>query len=376
MFRRIYAVAIKEIRQLRRDTRMLYVLFVFPIILLVLFGYAMSFDVKHAKMGILDKDKTEESRNFVKTLTSNENFDLITVLNSDKNIKDLLDRQVVQSVIIIPENFSRNFFSNREVKMQVLIDGVNANTANILQNYINNAVTSYSQNLAKKTTDISAKKNYVPISLEPLFWYNPTLNSNFLLIPGLISMILIITAVVSISLSIVREKEKGTMEQILVSPVSSFDLLIGKVIPYIFVSLFICAIILLLSNILFGLVIKGNYFHLFWTTLLFIFAALSLGIFVSSVSKSQQVAFQFATLISMLPSMLLSGFIFPIESMPGAVQLITNITPSKFHLTILRHIILKGTGLSTFWPDVIYLCLFALFFLTLAILINKKQKLA
>jgi ABC-2 type transport system permease protein len=355
---------------------MLFVLFAFPLLLLVIFGYAISFDVKHAKMGILDKENTEESRAFTRTLTSNENFDLVTVLHSDKNIKNLLDERVVQAIIVIPEDFSRNFLAGREVKLQVLVDGVNGNTASILQNYINNAVNSYSQSLAGNAAAISARKTYIPVRLEPLFWYNPTLNSTFMLIPGLISMILILTAVVSISLSIVREKEKGTMEQILVSPVSSFELMIGKVIPYIFIALFICTLILMLSRILFGMEIKGSYFHLLWTTLLFIFSALSLGIFVSSIAKSQQVAFQIAILISMLPSVILSGFVFPIESMPVVIQWFTNITPSKFYLIILKNIMSKGTGASVFWPDAIYLSIFAFIFLTLAVLINKKQKLA
>lgn len=376
MLTRIYAVALKELRQLLRDTRMLFVLFVFPILLLILFGYAISFDVHHAKLAVFDKDKSEASKNFVKILTSSEYFDLVTIIRNESEIKEDLDRQVVQAVMVVPENFSKDFYSNREVKLQMLIDGVNGNTAAILQNYINTEVISYSQKLAKEVTDVSAKKSYIPITVEALFWYNPTLNSTFMLIPGLIAMILVLTAVISISLSIVREKEKGTVEQILVSPVSSSELLIGKVIPYIFISLFIGALILIMSYFLFGLVVKGSLFDLFLTSTLFVFASLALGIFVSSIAKSQQVAFQMATLISMLPATLLSGFIFPIESMPPVVQVITNITPAKFYLTILKDIILKGTSFNIFWPEVIYLNLFAFFFLSLAILINKKSRIA
>lgn len=376
MLTRILAVALKEIRQLSRDTRMLFVLFLFPVVLLILFGYAISFDVHHAKLGVFDKDKSEASRNFIKVLTSSEYFDLVTVIRNESEIKNDLDRQTVQAVMVIPENFSQNFYSNREVKLQILVDGVNGNTAAILQNYINTAVLSYSQKLAKEVTDLTAKRTYIPIKVESLFWYNPTLNSTYMLIPGLIAMILVLTAVISISLSIVREKEKGTVEQILVSPVSSTELLVGKVLPYIFVSLFIGGLILVLSYFLFGLVVKGSLIDLFLTTMLFVFASLALGIFVSSIAKSQQVAFQLATLVSMLPATILSGFIFPIESMPPVVQVITNITPAKFYLTILKNIILKGTGFNVFWPDVIYLNLFAFFFLTLAILINKKSRIA
>lgn len=341
MFNRIKAIAKKEVRQLKRDTRMLFVLFAFPILLLVIFGYAINLDVHHIKMMVYDHDKSVDSRNFINTLTSSDYFDLIGYVKNEHEIKKILDTKQAQCVIVFPKDMSRDLYSNRDAKIQILVDGVDGNTASIVSNYMRIATASYSQKFAAQVMAIRGQKSYSPIDLEPVFWFNPSLNSTFFLLPGLIAMILIITAVVSISLSIVREKERGTIEQINVSPLSSFELLIGKTIPYTIISLFIAAFILLAGYIMFGILIKGSIILLFFTTLLFLFASLNLGIFVSSIADSQQVAFQIATLISLLPSVILSGFIFPIESMPPFIQILTNITPAKFFLIILRGILLK-----------------------------------
>jgi ABC-2 type transport system permease protein len=374
MMNRIIAVSKKEIRQLMRDTRMLFVLFVFPILLLVIFGYAITFDVKHIKLAVFDKDKTEMSRDFINRLLSSQYFDLAGYINSDAEIRDYLDHQKAQSVLVIPRDFSKNLGRGEEENLQILIDGVNGNTASIIMNYMNIASLSYSADLRKETAAASGFPLYIVVELEPIFWYNPSLNSTYFLLPGLIAMILIITAVVSIALSIVREKEKGTMEQIYVSPVSSLDLLIGKTLPYIFIALLIAALILVAGYILFGITVKGNYLLLLLTTLLFLFASLNMGIFVSSIAETQQVAFQIATLVSLLPSLILSGFIFPIESMPVVIQWLTNITPAKFYVVILRGILLKGVGLEAFWEQTIYLLIFALFFLILAAVKNRKAR--
>ncbi len=376
MLNRIRAIALKEIRQLKRDTRMLFVLFVFPIILLVIFGYAISFDVHNIKMVVYDQDNSIDSRSFVQMLTSSSYFDLVGYINDEGQIKKILDEKKAQCVIVFPKDLSRKLYSNQKAKLQILIDGVDGNTATIIQNYLNYATQSYSQKFISKVLAVNGGKTYTPIELEPAFWFNPDLSSTFFLVPGLIAMILILTAVVSISLSIVREKEKGTIEQINVSPLSSLELLIGKTIPYTIISILITSFILIAGYFLFGVPVNGNIFLLFLTTLLFLFASLNLGILVSSIADSQQVAFQMATLVSLLPSTLLSGFIFPIESMPLPIQILTNVTPSKFFLIILRDIMLKGVGIEAFWDQVIYLIIFSAVLLTISTLINKKSKIA
>jgi ABC-2 type transport system permease protein len=374
MFSRIKAIAIKEIRQLKRNKRMLYVLFAFPVFLLMIFGYAINFDVHHIKIVVFDQDKSELSRNFIISLTSSEYFDLVGYISSEDKIQQVLDSKIAQCVIVFPENLSEEFYSKRNASIQILIDGVDANTASLINSYVNVATATYSQKLQARILAVSGRHAYIPVDVHPSFWFNPELNSTIFLIPGLIVMILIITAVISISLSIVGEKERGTIEHINVSPLTTLELLIGKTIPYIIISLFIAAFILIASYLLFGMSIKGNIFLLFLSTLIFLFASLTLGIIVSSIADNQQVAYQLAALTTLLPSMLLSGFVFPIESMPIILQWITNITPTKFFLVILRDILLKGVGITAFWDQLLYLVIFSLVLLTLAVIINKKSE--
>lgn len=374
MLNRIYAIAKKESKQLGRDRRMLFIIFFVPVLLLAIFGYAINFDVRHIKIAVYDMERTDISRNFINGLISSEYFDLVENIESDRQIKEFLDKKVVQAVVVLPEGLSEKLFSRQEAKIQILVDGVDGNTANVIQNYFNAATYNYSSKLIREYLAVAGRQAFVPVDPQPRFWFNPELKSTIFLIPGLMGMILILTAVVSISLSIVREKERGTIEQINVSPLSSIEFIIGKTIPYIFISLINASIVLLAGYILFGIVIKGNILLLLAGTLFFLFASLGMGIFISSVADSQQVAFQAAAVASLLPSMILSGFIFPIESMPEAVQILTNITPAKFFLVILRAILLRGAGISAFWDQLIYLGIFGIVFILLAARVDKRSK--
>jgi ABC-2 type transport system permease protein len=376
MFHRIKAITVKEIRQLKRDKRMLYVLFAFPVFLLMIFGYAVNFDVHHIKVVVFDRDRTSLSRNFINSLTSSDYFDLVGYINDENKIGEVLDAQTAKCVIVFPEDLSERFYSGQSAPVQILIDGVDANTASLINSYVTVATATYSQKIQTEVLAALGRSTYVPVDVHPAFWFNPELSSTIFLIPGLIVMILIVTAVISISLSIVGEKERGTIEHINVSPLTTLELLIGKTIPYIIISLFIAAFILIASHLLFGMNVKGNIFLLFFSTLLFLFASLTLGIIVSSISDNQQVAYQLAALTTLLPSMLLSGFVFPIESMPIVLQWITNLTPTKFFLVILRDILLKGVGITAFWDQLLYLVIFSLVLLTLAVIINKKAETA
>ena len=272
-----------------------------------------------------------------------------------------------------PKDFSKKLYSAQDVAIQYLIDGVDGNTASIILNYVNSATFSFSNKFSQEILARRGLNSYQPLNFNPVFWYNPSLDTTKFLVPGLIAMILIITAVISVSLSLVREKERGTQEQLNVSPLSSLQLLIGKVIPYLVIALINAGFILIASYILFGVDVKGSYFQLLLTTLIFLFTSTTLGIFISVISDSQQVAFTIATFVSLLPSIILSGFVFPIDNMPIIVQIITNITPTKFFLVILRSIMLKGTGFATYYEQVIYLLIFAAILLTLGTIINKRK---
>lgn len=372
MIYRIYALVKKEFRQIRRDARTLYLIFLFPVFLLILFGYALSLDVKNVKIAIKNNDNSAETRDFIAMMQSSGYFKIAGYIQTDKEINTWLDEKLAQCVIVFPPNFTEDMRAGKNVKLQFLVDGVDGNTATVIMNYVTSATRFYNNKITQEFLERTGLKSFTPIDPQPLFWYNPDLNTTKFLIPGLFCMILITTGVILTTLSIVREKELGSMEQLRVSPMGSLELIIGKTIPYTVVALFVAAFTLLISNIAFGLEIKGNYLLLLGTTLVFLIATLSLGIFISAISDSQQVAFQVASVATMLPTFILSGFIFPIESMPLPVQILTNITPAKFYIVIIRAIILKGVGITAFWQELLSLAAFAVFFTGIAAIKMKK----
>lgn len=372
-FSLVRAVSKKEVRQLKRDYRLLFVIFFFPVFLLVIFGYAINFDVKHIKLAVYDKEKSELSRRLTNSLQNSKYFDIVYYLNDINEADNLLDDKSAQCVLVIPEDFSKKIFSRQNVTLQYLIDGVDGNTASIIKNYVSMATFDFNNKISQEVYSRFGIKSYRQIDIEPIFWYNPSLQTTTFLVPGLISMILLITSVISISLTLVREKERGTQEQLNISQLNSFELLMGKILPYLSIAFVNATIILIASYILFDVEVKGSFAELILTTVLFLFASASLGIFISVVSDSQQIAFTLGTFISLLPSVILSGFIFPIDNMPWAIQIITNITPAKYFIVILRNIMLKGVGYESYFMQIIYLLIFAMFFLTLATIISRKK---
>lgn len=373
MFHRIYAIAKKEFRQLKRDKRLMFVIFFFPVMLLIMFGYAVNFDVKHVKIAVYDQERSSLSRDFINSLLHSEYFELVDMISSESDINRYLDDKLAQCVIVILNDLYEKLYSTRDVKIQYLIDGVDGNTANIITNYANLATLAFNQKFSSEIFAVKGIKQYEPIKLDPQFWFNPELKTSKFLVPGLIAMILIVTAVISVALSLVKEKERGTIEQINVSPLSSLELIIGKSLPFVLLALINAGIILIASYFLFGSEVKGSLFLLFLTTLVFLIASTSLGIFISVVSDTQQVAFTLATFISLLPSLILSGFIFPIDSMPYVIQIITNVTPVKFFLKILRAIMLRGVGIETFWDQLIYLGIFTTVLIVLGTILYKRK---
>lgn len=372
MINRIYALVKKEFRQIRRDARTLYLIFFFPVFLLMLFGYALSLDVKHVKIAVKNNDNSEETRDFIAMLESSSYFNVAGYIRSEHEINSWLDEKKAQCVMVFPANFTSDMRAGKNVQIQFLVDGVDGNTATVIMNYVTSATRFYNSLITQEFLERTGVSSFIPIDPQPLFWYNPDLDTTKFLIPGLFCMILITTGVILTTLSIVREKELGSMEQLRVSPMSSIELILGKTIPYTVVALFVAVLTLFISNIAFGLEIKGNFLTLLFTTIIFLIATLSLGIFISSVSDSQQVAFQIASIATMLPTFILSGFIFPIESMPWPIQILTNVTPAKFYIIILRAIILKGVGIEAFWKQILSLLAFAAFFTTIAALKMRK----
>jgi len=351
--RKILAVAGKELRQARRDPFSLMMLLGIPTFMLLLYGFALNFDVRHIALVVQDESATRASRELVAAFVNSTYFDDRGRLAPGDDPGEVLQRRLAKAVLVIPEDFGRNVAAGRDASVQLLLDGADASTATTVLSYAEGLVRTQGVTIA-------------PIELVPRVWYNPELRSTNFLVPGLMGFILMLTAVLSTALSVVREKERGTMEQLLVTSLRPEELLIGKTIPYLVISLVATAIILVAARVLFGVAVRGSYLDLFVATVVYLVGALAWGLLVSSMSKSQAMAFQVGSLTSMLPAIFLSGFIFPIRAMPPVLQAITYAVPARYFLVIARGVILKGGPLSAFLPDLGFLTLYAAIVLAIA----------
>jgi ABC-2 type transport system permease protein len=331
-----------------------------PAFFLLLYGYALNFDIRNVALGVEDRDGTPESRSLVSAFINSGYFDMVAAVYSPKEAERLLDLNTARAILVIPEGFSREVTSGRTAQVQVLINGDNANTATTVMGYALTIVRGMAS-LRPGGVEIVP-----PVTIEPRIWYNPELRSTLFLVPGLIAYIAMITAVASTALSIVREKEMGTMEQVRMAPINTFAFIVGKTIPYFLIALTSCGLIILASMALFGLPMRGDWLSLGVALSLFLIGALATGLLISTVADSQQVAFQMALLISLLPTLILSGFIFPISSMPTALQLFTNLVPARYFLVALRGIVLKGAPLAHVAGPLAALGIYAAAMLTLA----------
>jgi ABC-2 type transport system permease protein len=369
----ILPIVRKEFRQIRRDKRALGVLLFIPSIMLIMFGYALNFDVKHSALAVYDEDNSKTSRDFVQLFFHSEYFDDAYRLNDLRSMDELLDQEKVRAVIVIPTDFSHAIARGDDASVQIIVDGANSNTATTVVGYIGAIIQQYSFNVTAKTLYRKGGRQIsLPIDLRPRVWYNPELRSAMFLVPGLIAFILTITAVVSTSLSVVREWEMGTIEQIIVSPMKPVQLILGKTAPYLVISLVGTAVILLAGYVLFDVAIKGSFVWLFIVTLVFIVGSLGLGLFISTIAGTQQVAFIIAVIATLLPTFILSGFVFPIRNMPPAIQAITYFIPARYFLVALRSIILKGVGPSAFWDQLLCLIAYATLMLGASSMRMKK----
>ncbi len=367
--RKALSVGRKEVRQILRDRRSLMVLLFVPAFFLLVYGYALNWDIRHVHFAVEDRDHTAASRSLISAFVNSGYFDLVADVRSDDDITDLMNRGAARAVIIIPSGLARDLAAGRDVPVQVLLDGDNANTATTVMGY---ALTILQSESAKYRLVGGAASGPV-VSVLPRVWYNPQLRSALFLVPGLIAYIVMITSVVSTSLSIVREKERGTMEQVRMAPLNAASFILGKTLPYYAISLVSALTILLVAMVLFGVPMRGSWIVLLGTISLYLIGALGLGLLISSLAETQQVAFQLAVLASFLPTLMLSGFIFPIASMPTFLQGVTYIVPARYFLIALRGIVLKGTGLSVIWPQLVSLAVYSTVVLLLASLRLRRQ---
>jgi ABC-2 type transport system permease protein len=363
MMRKTLAVARKEFRQIARDRRSLLVLLFVPGFFLLLYGYALNFDVQHIRLAVEDHDRTNASRDVVSAFVNSGYFDLVAQVSSRDEYEALIDRGDVRAALVIPAGLQAQLLSGRRVPVQVIINGDNANTAATVMGYALRILQTLSTHYQVQA---SARQPPAAITVEPRVWYNPELRSALFLIPGLIAYIGMISAVISTALSVVREKERGTMEQIRMAPLGPAAYVLGKTLPYFFISLASSMAIILASMVLFDLPMNGSWALLVLSLSLYLAGALGLGLLISTVAESQQVAFQMALLASFLPTLMLSGFVFSIASMPAPIQAITYVVPARYFIVALRAIVLKGADLASFWIQLGALALYAVLMLAIA----------
>lgn len=351
MLQRIWAIVRKEFIHIRRDFRTLVIIFVMPIFMLFMYGYAINLELQKIELAVIDQSETPESSDFIRAFRGSKFFSLRHTTGSTAEIEQLFLHRRAQAVLIIPYDFARNIGQGRAASVQVLIDAADANTARLMKIYSDAVILAFN----------SGRGFQVPLDMAIAVHYNPALRSTYFFVPGLVALILMMISALLTSIAITREKETGTMEQMLVSPVQPAEIILGKVIPYIFMAFTDGLLILCVAHFWFEVPVRGSLLFMLGSLLLYIFVALALGLLLSTRAQTQQVAMLMALFATLLPTLVLSGFIFPIESMPVILQYISRIVPATYFLQIVRGVMLKGNTLEHIGAAVAVLALMGIF---------------
>lgn len=355
----------KEFYHIFRDRRSLFILFGMPIAQILLFGFAITNEINNVDIAILDHSKDATTQEIINKISASKYFSVNQFLEREADIEAIFRKGKVKAVLSFEKDFSKKLIKEKKATIQIITDATDPNTANTISNFTNAILQKYRQELNK---DIQVLYEIIP---QTRMVYNAELKSVFMFVPGVMTIILMLVSAMMTSISIAKENELGTMEILLVSPLKPFLVIIGKVVPYIFLSVINAVVIVVLSIFIFKMPVKGSLLLLGFESVLFIINALSLGILISTISKTQQTAMMISLMGLMLPVILLSGFIFPITSMPLPLQIISNIIPAKWFIIIIKAIMLKGVGLSFIWKETLILVGMTLFFIGLSI---KKYK--
>jgi ABC-2 type transport system permease protein len=370
---RIKAIARKECLHVSRDRRSLILGIAIPMLLLFMFGYALTLDVDRVPLVVWDQSNTPISRELISRFTGSRYFALQQMADNYPTIERAIDRRDALIALVIPADFARRQQAAQPTTVQAIVDGSDSNTATIALGYAEFIVSGYSGQVALELQRRqSGLTRQPPLNVEPRVWFNDDMVSRNAIVPGLIAVIMMVIAALLTSLTVAREWETGTMEQLISTPVKGVELIIGKLLPYFGIGVFDTALALLTGHFIFRVPMHGSRPLLLGLTLLFLFVALSLGMLISIVGKSQFAASQFAMVATLLPAFLLSGFVFPIANMPWLLQIITHIIPARYFVTILRGIYLKGVGLAVLWGEAAFLAAFGTLVMGLAI--RKLQK--
>ena len=374
-FGRLRAVAYKESLHVIRDPRSLLLGILMPVIMLFLFGYALTLDIDRIPLAVWDQSATPMSRELLSRFTGSRYFVLKVVAKNYHDIEQAIDRRTAMAGMVIPATFAPDGSDSHPVSIQLILDGSDPNTATIVQGYAEGIVSDWSGRLEQGW--IARSQGERPLSprfeLRPRIWFNADMVSRNFIFPGLIPVIMMIVAALLTALSMAREWETGTMEPLITMPVARWELVVGKLVPYAVIGVFDLMLSIGIGYSVFGVPLRGSLILLIALSLLFLLGALSLGMLISIIARSQLLASQIALMVTVLPAFLLSGFVFPIENMPLPIQTVSRIVVARYYVTILRGIYLKDVGLSVLWPEALFLAAFAAIILTIAITRYKKS---
>ncbi len=375
--RQLWALIKKEFIQIRRDPRTLGIILFAPVVMLILYGYAINFDIRHIGVVVYDQDLSPQSRDFIKSFNTSEYFDLLGYSDNSTDLIKILDSGSARAFIWIPAGYGRKMINGDCSEIFLGVDGADSNTATIALGYLTAFSSSYSSQIITRRLKEGGRTDLLkiisPFTIQEQVWYNPELVSAHFIVPGLISTLLMMMVSLLTGMAITGEKERNTFEQLAASPIHPLTLILGKIIPYAIAS-FLGVLLIIPAGIYgFGVPLRGNLLVLFFYIFIFLAAILAMGLTFSTVAKTQQQAMLMTTSATLLPAILLSGFVFPVETMPWILQLISNLVPAKYFLVALRGIFLKGVGLEILWPQLVSLILFASFFATIAVIRFKKR---
>jgi ABC-2 type transport system permease protein len=357
---RMLAVAKKEVIQILRDSRSLLIVVIMPVTMMLLFGYGVSLDLKGLPVYVFDRDGSQQSQNLLKRFQSSEYFKVVKVVDGYPAITRALDDGHAKMGIVIPWDFSQKLHAGGPVQVQALVDGADDNTANVLIGYAQAVIQGYSAEIQRNWLQQRGQSiQPAPVSVETRTWYNENLESSAFIIPGVLALVMSVIGAFLTSLTIAREWERGSMEQLISTPVSAMEIMFGKLAPYFVLGMFDVLVCALIAIYWFHVPFRGSFVALLVSSALFLVVVLSLGFYISVMAKSQFAACQIALLVTFLPAFLLSGFLFSIEQMPIVLQWLTRIMPARYYVTVLKKIFLKGTPVAMLYAELIPLAVFA-----------------
>ncbi|MBL0314067.1 MAG: ABC transporter permease [Holophagaceae bacterium] len=356
MLERLYRMLVKEFIQVLRNPRMRAVIFVMPVVQVLVIGYAVNTDVRHVPMAVYDLDRTPSSRDLLARFEGSGCFDVVRRITSEPEIQEVLDSGEAKAVLRLNRGFAEELSGGRSASAQLLLDGSDSNTASVVLSYASRIAAEFNRALMEQRFSRSAglRLDAEPVTLVSRAWFNPNLDSRNFFVPGVLAMLVAVVSIILSSMAIVREREIGTMEQIMVTPIGRLEFILGKTIPFALIGFIDVALITLIAVFWFRVPLLGNPLMLFFGTGLYLLSTLGVGLFISTVSATQQQAMMTAFFF-MLPAFMLSGFVYPIANMPVVVQWLTYLNPLRYYLVIIRGVFLKGLGPHVLWPQLLAL---------------------